>query len=188
MPEASAVPMSVEYQMQLTSDHIDEWLAEDFLQLRWWALIIMFIIGIVVWWKLLDKRRLRETVLFTAIAYIIVLAINEYGQELILWDYPVDVIPIFPPLSSVNLLLLPLVYSVTYQRVPSFGKYSLAVLAVTTVFCFAVEPLLAWGGFFELLNWRYWMSFPVYVMLALLVRLVTVKVIKITARARTVKG
>jgi hypothetical protein len=60
MPEASAVPLSVDLQRKLTSDHIDQWLAEDALGVRWWALIAIFITCAVVWWKLLDKRRLKE--------------------------------------------------------------------------------------------------------------------------------
>ena len=184
MPEASPVPQSVELQRQLTSDHIDQWLAEDFLRLRWWVLIVFYIVCAVIWWKLLDKRRLKEVILFSALAYIAVLAINEYGQELILWDYPTDIIPFFPPLSSVNLLLLPPLYSLIYQRFSSPKAYFVAVLAGTAVFCFALEPLLAWGGFFELLNWKYWMSFPVYVVMALLVRLLTTVALKITAKNR----
>ncbi len=188
MPQASELPQSVEMQIRLTHDHIDQWLAEDFLHVRWWALIVLYIVCAVVWWKLLDKRRLKETLLFTALAYIAVLTINEYGQELILWDYPTDVIPIFPPLSSANLLLLPLIYSLAYQYFPSPRMYGSAVLVISAAFCFLVEPLFAWGGLFELLNWQYWMSFPLYIAMALLVRLLTSVLLKITARARSAGG
>lgn len=188
MPEASAMPQSVDLQRQLTTDHIDRWLAEDFLTLRWWLLIVFYVVAAAVWWKLLDKRRLKETILFSALAYIIVLGINEYGQELILWDYPTDLIPFFPPLSSVNLLLLPPLYSLIYQRFPSSKKYFLAALAGTAVICFVLEPLLAWGGFFKLLNWQYWQSLPIYIAMALLVRWMVVITLKITAKTRTVKG
>lgn len=188
MPEATTVPQSVDLQWQLTLDRIDRWLAEDFLRLRWWVLIVFYIACAMLWWKLLDKRRLKEIVLFTALAYIIALTINEYGQELILWDYPVDVIPFFPPLSSVNLLLLPPLYSLVYQRFSSLKTYFPAMLVATGLFCFAVEPLLSWGGFFELLNWKYWLSFPVYTAMALLMRGLALAAFKITAKYRTAKG
>lgn len=184
MPQATALPQSVEMQVKLTADHMEKWLAEDFLRLHWWALIVIYIVCIVVWWKLLDKRRLKELLLFTALAYIAVLAINEYGQELILWDYPTDIIPWFPPLSSVNLLLLPLIYSLAYQRFTLPRIFFSAVLVATAAFCFLIEPLLAWGGFFELLNWQYWMSFPLYTVMAMLVHLITSALLKTTARAR----
>ena len=185
--ETSSVPQSVDFQRWLTSDHIDQWLAEDFLRFRWWALIFILAACAFAWWKLLDKSRLKETVLFTAVGFIVVLGINEYGQELILWDYPTDVIPIFPPLSSVNLIMLPFLYSLVFQRFSSFRPYLWATLAVTAIFCFVVEPLLTLGGFFQLLNWRYWMSFPLYVIMALLVRLLSVKALRITAKNRAAK-
>jgi len=188
MPEASGVPQSVELQRQLTADHIEIWLAEDFLKLRWWALIVLYIVCAVVWWKLLDKRRLKEILVFTALAYIAALAINEYGQELILWAYPTDILPVFPPFSSANLLLLPAIYSLIYQRFSSSRSYFAAELAATVLFCFVLEPLLAWGGLFELLNWKYWLSAPVYVIMALLVRMFTVKALKITAKSLEAKG
>lgn len=187
MPEASAVPESVELQRQLTADRIDRWLAEDFLHLRWWVLIALYIICAIIWWKLIDKRRLKETILFIAMAYIAVLGINEYGLELILWDYPIDILPFFPPFSSVNLLLLPSLYSLIYQHFSSARTYILATLAATAVFCFVLEPLLSWGGFFELLNWKYWINFPMYTVMALLVWLFTVKALKIAAKNRSVK-
>lgn len=187
MPGASGVPQSVDLQTQLTADHIGIWLAEDFLKLRWWVLIILYIVCTVVWWKLLDKRRLKEILVFTALAYIAVLAVNEYGQELILWDYPTGVLPVFPPFSSANLLLLPTIYSLIYQRFSSSRPYFVAESAATVLFCVVLEPLLAWGGFFELLNWKYWLSVPVYVIMALLVRMFTVKVLKITAKSRQAK-
>ncbi len=171
-------------QIRLTHDHIEQWLAEDFLRLRWWALIAIYIVFAVIWWKLLDKRRLKEISLFTVLAYIAVLTINEYGQELLLWDYPTDVVPIFPPLSSVNLLLLPLIYSLAYQYFTSPRMYASAVLVISAAFCFLIEPLLSWGGYFELLNWQYWMSFPLYYIMALLVRLLVSVLLKVTAQAR----
>ncbi len=188
MPQATALPQSVDMQIKLTSDHIDQWLTEDFLRFRWWLLIVIYIACAVAWWKLLDKRHLKKTLLFTALAYIAVLSINEYGQELILWDYPIDLIPMFPPFSSVNLLLLPPIYSLVYQRFTSPHTYFSAVLVVTAGFCFVIEPLLAWGGFFQLLNWQYWLSLPLYTVMALIIRLLTTALLKATARARGEEG
>ena len=59
---------------------------------------------------------------------------------------------------------------------------------MTAAFCFVIEPLLAWGGFFQLLNWQYWMSFPLYTVMALIIRLLTVVLLKTTARARGEEG
>lgn len=184
MPVSSGMPQSVQDQMDLTSDHIDNWLKNDLFKPAWWTLAALLIIILVIWLVLLDKKRLRETLLFAAFVTIISLGINEYGDELILWDYPVDLIAIFPPLTSLNLLLLPLTYSLAYQYSRSSWRFFWTIFAITAVICFVAEPLLALGNLYQLLNWQYWWSFPFYIAAALLVKKITVKVFKIEKHAQ----
>lgn len=177
----SDVPQTVKDQADLTKAGIDEWKKEDVFHLGWWILIGLIVISFVVWIILLDKSRLKETILFAALMFIVVLGLDEYGDELILWDYPVDVIPIFRSLTAFNLLLLPMVYSLMYQYFKG-RNYIFAVLISTAAICFGVEPLLSLGNMYQLLNWQYWWSFPFYFVSALLVRKITLKVFKISER------
>ena len=91
---------------------------------------------------LLDKSRRMEICLYAPLALIIAMGIVEYGEELTLWDYPTDIIPIFPPLTSANLLMLPLSYSLAHQYFHTTGRFVVAVLIITGVICFVIEPLL----------------------------------------------
>lgn len=179
----SDIPQSVQAQRDLTSDHIDGWL-NHVLQPSWWVLVGLIVVCIAVWLILLDKKRLRETLLFAAIFSIIGLGMAEYGEELILWDYPVDLIAIFPPLTSINLLLMSLSYSLAYQYCKTSWVFFAAVLGITAVLCFGVEPLLSAGNLYELLNWRHWWSFPFYSVAALTVRMMTIKIFRIEEQAR----
>ncbi len=188
MPDASQIPQSVEDQQHLTSIHVDEWINNDVFRLRWWILLGLLVASLIIWWLLLDKSRLKETCLYTALGYIFALAINEYGEELILWDYPTDIIAIFPPLSSINLLMLPLVYSLTYQYFTEKRRFVWAVLIVTAVMCFVLEPLFSWGNLYQLINWKYYFSYPLFILMALLVRALTVKIFIITGRSKNAAG
>ncbi|MFZ5973862.1 MAG: CBO0543 family protein [Bacillota bacterium] len=184
MPAATDIPKSVEIQKHLTSVHIDTWLKEDVFQIRWWILIFLVIASLIIWLILLDKSKRKGVCLFAALAFIIVLAINEYGEELALWDYPTDIIPIFPPLTSINLLILPLIYSLAYQYFETKKRFIWAALIMTTVVCFVIEPLLSWGGIYQLLHWQYFYSFPLFFFMALLVRYLTIKIDRITEKSR----
>lgn len=175
---ASGIPKDVEIQKQLTSVHIDEWLKEDVFQLRWWLLIGLYLALVVIWWKMADKSRLRVICVYLALGFILAMGVHEYGEELTLWDYPTDVIPIFPPLSSINLIALPMIYSIVYQRYRTRKGFIVATLVITAVICLIVEPLLSWIGFFQLLKWRYIFSFPLYVVMAILIRGITNKIIR----------
>lgn len=143
---ASDIPKSVKDQMDLTSDRIDNWLKNDLLRPGWWVLIALVVVCLAVWFVMLDKKRLHETLLFAALLTIICLGINEYGEELILWNYPVSIIPVFPSLISLNLLLLPLACSLAYQYSKTAWRFLWAALIITAVLCFAVEPLLSLGN------------------------------------------
>lgn len=185
--QVSEIPKSVEIQRYLTSIHIDNWLKHDVFLLRWWCLIGLILVTLLVWWNLLDKSRLTEIFLYAVLATIIVLGIVEYGEELTLWDYPTDIIPIFPPLTSINLIGLPLIYSLTYQYFITKKSFIWATVIITSVICFIIEPILVWGGFYQLIHWKYYFSFPIYILLAMLIRVLVIKINNINEKYRDTK-
>lgn len=140
-------PESVGMRKDLTSALIDEWLKDDVFRAKWWILLGLNILALLAWLLLLDKTKLKRTFLFVALAAIFALGLDEIGQELVLWDFPVDIIPIFPPLTSFNLMIMPLAFSLVFQFTRTTKHYFLFVLVVSAVLCFIVEPLLSWGGF-----------------------------------------
>ncbi len=179
-----AISPDVEIQRYLTALHIDEWLSHDLFRLKWWLLLGLILTAFFIWWNKLDKLKLRETCLYAALTTIMALGIFEWGEELILWDFPTDTIPIFPPLSSVNLIILPLAYSLTYQCSNTWKDFLFASVIVTAVICFVVEPALAWVGLYRLIRWKYYLSFPVYLAAAIVVRALEIKIINIQNKNR----
>ena len=185
MMAPSAIRPSVELQKKLTELRIEQWLADDVFHARWWILIGLLIVLCIAWFLLLDKARAKEACLFLVLAIIVVLGIDEYGVELILWEYPTRLTPIFPPLISVKLFSMPLIYSIAFQRFPALKRYTIAVVILTAIISFVLEPLLAWGKLYTLVNWRHVYSFCVYLLAALTVRFLAKKLLQIEQRARS---
>ncbi len=182
---ATEVSTAVELQKLLTNLRINEWQREDLFHLRWFFLIGVFILATFVWCKLVDKSRLPEIILHAGLTTIITLVLDEIGEELTLWEYPSDIIAIFPPLSAVDLASLPVIYSLIYQYYNTWKSFLRATLIMAAVFCFILEPLLVWGDFYQLLKWKYYYGFPVYIIMAIFIRWM---VHKIYAAARKSKG
>ena len=180
----SEIPQSVELQKKLTELHVKEWLADDVFHIRWWILIGLMIGMFIAWLLLLDKAKMKETCLFLVLAIIIILGIDEYGVELILWEYPIDLIPIFPPLTSLNLISVPLTYSIAFQRFPDRKTYTVAVVILTAMISFILEPILVWRGFYKLVNWHPIYSFFVYLIVAFVIRFVAKKILEIENKTR----
>lgn len=177
------VPKSVNLQRLLTSIHIHNWLKNDLFHSDWWFLIGLVFVSLLVWWCLLDKSRLNEICLYTALAAILSLGIVEYGEELTLWDYPTDIIPIFPPLTSINLFCLPLIYSLTYQHFNSKKSFVWATVVITSIICFIIEPILAKEHLYQLLHWKYFYSLPIYFTMAIFIRIVVISIYKTTQKS-----
>ncbi len=177
------IPADVGVQRHLTSIHIDEWLRDDVFQLRWWLLLLLLASFLYLWWRFADKKRLPEIVLYAALTTIVVMAKVEYGEELVLWDYPTDIIPIFPPLTSLNLISLPLIYSLVYQHFSTRKGFLWATAIITAIICFILEPLMAWAKLYELLHWKYYLNYPLYALTAIIVRAAVIKICGITEKA-----
>ncbi|ACV63003.1 hypothetical protein Dtox_2182 [Desulfofarcimen acetoxidans DSM 771] len=172
----SKIPPDVKIQRHLTSIHIDDWLREDLFHLRWWLLLCLLIFSVYVWWKIVDKTRLAEISLYAALTTIVTLGLVEIGEELILWDYPTDIIPIFPPLTSLNLASLPIIFSLIYQYFGTWSSFLLASLGVAAILCFILEPIMVWGGLYQLLKWKHFYGLPVYTIIAICIRLVLIRI------------
>jgi hypothetical protein len=173
------IPPDVKIQKLLTSIHIEEWLRDDFFQFKWWLLLCLIAGALLIWWIGLDKSRAKEISLFAALITILAMGIFEWGDELVLWDFPIDIIAVFPPLSSLNLISIPLIYSLTYQRYKTWPSFILAAVVITAIICFAFEPILARAGLYEMIKWRYYYSFPIYFAAAITVKAIVDKTINI---------
>lgn len=176
---------AVEVQWQLIMARFDEWLQTELFHWRWWFLLALFIFSIFIWWKLVDKSRLAEIVLYASMITIITLVLDELGEELCLWDYPVDLVPIFPPLFSVDLASLPIVYSLIYMYFSQWKKFIIATLAMALIFCFILEPVLVLIGIYQPLTWKYYYGFPIYSVMAICVKAVIIKLLKISEKGKT---
>jgi hypothetical protein len=169
-------PREVELQKLLTDLRIQDWIEEDIFKFKWWFLLLFFCLSGFVWWKMVDKARLSEISLYMAITSIVTLGLDEYGEELTLWWYTIDILPIFPPLTAVDLASLPIIYSLVYQRYRSWTSFLWATVIMSAIFAFVLEPILVYTKFYVLLKWKYYYSFPIYIVMAVLIKWVVEKI------------
>ncbi|QDR79196.1 CBO0543 family protein [Sporomusa termitida] len=180
----TGVLAAVELQKLLTGLRIDDWLHRDLFHFKWYFLLGVFACSVLAWCKLVDKKRLPEITLYAGLTIIITLVLDEFGEELTLWDYPIDIIPIFPPLTAVDLASLPVIYSLIYQYFKTWNSFLRATVIMATIFCIVLEPLLVWGGFYQTLKWKYYYGFPIYIMMALFNRWLVTKIYQIAGNAK----
>lgn len=171
----------------ITYARIDNWLDTDFLTWGWCLQLILFILSLFVWWKLVEKKRLMEITFLGFLMMAVVISLDQVGYELGLWYYPIDLIPVFPPATTIDYVMLPVIYSLVYQYYRSWTRFIAAIFLLAGIFSFVCEPLLKILGFYVLLKWRYYYGFPIYIVLGIVFKFVIEKIKSISENARCTK-
>jgi hypothetical protein len=160
---------------------IDNWLDTDFNTPAWWFQVAMVVISLVVWWKLVDRRRLLEITFYGFIIMTVTLWLDQVGYELGLWYYPLDLLPVFPPMTKIDYVMLPVLYALVYQHCTSWRSFLIAMSVLAGLSSFALEPLLAKLGFYVPVKWEYYYGFPVYILIGVGMKMVVEKIKAIMA-------
>lgn len=160
---------------------IDNWLDTDFNTFSWWFEVVLAIIALLVWWRLVDKKRLLELTFYGFVVMTISIWLDQVGYELGIWYYPVDLIPVFPPSTAIDYVVLPVVYALVYQYCLSWKSFLIATVLMAGVFSFVLEPLLAKFGFYVIVKWSSFYSFPIYIAIAIVMKALVEKMKAIIA-------
>lgn len=163
------VPPQPDLQLQwkLTATRSQEWLHEELFSPGWFLLLALLLTTVILWWKLVDKSRLSEITLYSLFVFLFIIALDELGEEMTLWYYPVDLFFLFPPTTAINVSCMPLLYMLVYQRYGgSWRSFVIATVIMALSFSFIFEPIAVWLGIYVILKWRYYYGYPIYCFIA----------------------
>ncbi|KUO77251.1 MAG: hypothetical protein APF77_01230 [Clostridia bacterium BRH_c25] len=166
-PEQQAI---VNLKRLLYQARLDYWINANVLTLRWWVLLFYLIIPWFVWYRLVDKRRLKEMLLYLLLTAGIATLLDEIGANLTMWIYPIKVIPALPCLITANYSVVPIIYVLIYQYFPRWKSFIVANIILTLVFSFILEPILVWAKLYYLITWKYSYSVPIYFFAAIFLK------------------
>lgn len=156
--------ISVDYQVQ-------HWLNYELFTPQFWLLIAMFILPWFIWWRLVDKSRLLEIVVYGLLVQTIATFLDEVGCQLNWWEYIYDIEPLFPRLIPMNFSFLPVCYMLVYQYYPQWKRFMVANMLLAAVLAFVGEPLFISTGIYVMLQWKLWYSVPIYFLIAVILKL-----------------
>ncbi|MFK7696609.1 CBO0543 family protein [Paenibacillus sp. HJGM_3] len=142
----------------------------DLFTFQWWLLLALLVVPWIIWWKLVDKSRVREILLYGITLAIIIVILDDIGGELGLWSYPYQLIRFIPRLNPVDFSVLPVFHMLVYQYFRSWKSFFVANVIMAFLIAFIAEPIFSWIGIYDLDNWKYFYSFPIYIVIACFVR------------------
>lgn len=146
---------------------LEHWLNETLFTFNWWLLLITSLISIIIWFVVVDKRRILEIVTFGLIIFMIAFTLDVAGDFFVLWHYKNTVIPL-PTIMEIHTIQIPVIFMIIYQYFNKWGKFLIAITITAFIFAFILEPLLVWLEIYELYNWKYIYSFFPYILIGVI--------------------
>lgn len=158
---------------------VHQWKQEIVFTWEWWLLVGLTIIPLVLWWNIVDKKRAHEIAFYGCMITITAVILDDFGINLSWWSYPMNLIPMLPPLLTADTILVPIALMTVYQLFSSNWKtFLIANLIAGAFIAFVAEPIFVWIGYYRLISWKFIYSFAFYVAASSLARLIIVRIRK----------
>ncbi|WP_413299594.1 CBO0543 family protein [Bacillus sp. 1P10SD] len=141
------------------------WLHDVFFTYQWWLLLGLTILPWILWWKLVDKKRIIEILLYGTVISLYSILLDDIGSHFTLWIYQYQLIPISARLNPIDLTVMPITFMIVYQYFKKWKTFLIAQTILAAGATFVAEPIFTWMEIYEPLNWEYYYSFLIYILL-----------------------
>lgn len=165
-------------QQEVLTMRLEYWRTEVLFTPQWWFLLISFLILVILWLFIFDKKRVISITLFGFISFSIVSILDTLGGELLIWEYPKMVLPWGPRIVTID-LMISIFFMMIYQFFHSWKLYIIASACLSAIFSFILEPFASYLNIYMSLHWSHFYSFPIYILLTIFIKYVVDKLLKI---------
>jgi hypothetical protein len=102
----------------------------------------------------------------------LIIYLDDIGSELNLWNYPIKLVNIVPRLNPIDISVLPVMHMLIYQYFTRWKPFTIANIIVALFNSYIAEPYFLKINIYELTNWKYSYSIPIYILKAVLIKCV----------------
>lgn len=154
------------------------WIHYDLFSFNWWLLLASSILPWFIWWKIVNRQKIVQILLYGSMVSLISLFLDVVGINLQLWYYPTSLLTMVPVLFPADVTVIAIAYMLLYQYFVKPRAFFMAALLLAAFFAFVGEPCLIWLGIYQTIRWKHVYSFVVYTSLAHLVKWTIHQVLK----------
>jgi hypothetical protein len=146
------------------------WLENTYLTPRWWFLVILSVVSPLIWWKLVNKKRILEITAFGLFYGTAAIILDSIGSNALVWSYPVLLTPyIYPQLYPYDVGIVIISFMLVFQRWGKhFKTFFLFTGLLSAFLAFMAEPFMEWLKIYKELTWKNIYSFPIYWLLSII--------------------
>lgn len=158
---------------------VQDWLNNFVFSAEWWLLLGLTIVPWFLWWKIVDKSRILEILLYGLFIASIATFLDILGWNYSLWFYPHTLLGSCTPLVPIDYTLFSIVYMVLYQYYPNWKRFTIMLIIIACIFAFVLEPLAEMLHFYKSLKWQHIYSVPGYITIGIFSKWSVGKILKI---------
>jgi len=148
----------------------ESWKSDILFTWQWWLLLALAIIPWLVWWMLVDRKRIFEILTYGLMIMTVSTLFDAIGVELDLWEYHYQLIPLLDVFIVYDVSVIPVTYMLIYQYFNIWKSFLIANIVLSGIFAFVSEPILKWLNYYQLIEWKYLYSFGIYIAIAIIIK------------------
>jgi hypothetical protein len=153
---------------------VHNWLNNELFSWNWWVLVGFILIPLIIWIKVVDRKRMLEYLLVWTLVIISTSYLDAVGADLKFWTYPVQFLPITPRAIPFDIFMVGITYMLLYQYFSSWKTYIIALVIMASTFAFIGEPFSHLLNLVYYIKWKYYYSFIFYIVLGITVRVIVI--------------
>ncbi len=179
MNESEMMNQMIQVKMMYKQLSIEHWVKYEVFTWQWWIGVVCVVIPLLLWWKVVDRRRILEITAFGFMVNILATFLDVIGSELLLWNYTIRILPQISLLFPVDFILVPIIYMLIYQRYKAWKQFLSASTIAALTLAFIVEPLAVYIKQYQLISWHYAYSFLLYILIVIIAKIFADKLLSI---------
>lgn len=156
---------------------LEHWVKFEVFTWQWWLGVACVVVPLVIWLKVVDKRRILEISVFGLLVNVASIFLDVTGSEFVLWNYDIRILPSIPLLFPVDFILLPIIFMLIYQHYKAWKQFIIASMITASILAFIIEPMAVYIKQYTLFSWRFMYSFPIYIIIVIVSKMITNKML-----------
>jgi hypothetical protein len=143
------------------------WVSQIVFSWRWWLGVLLTIFPWIIWVRIRDKKNTIRLLFVGIIVILVTDSLDVIGMSFHLWHYDWTVLPFIPEFIPWDYTMFPVGIMLILQLKPKVNAF-IKTIAFAFLSAFIIEPLFNWLGLYDMVHWKYWYSFVIYLALFLI--------------------
>lgn len=170
--------------LQLWNISYADYINQGLLSYQWWGIVALLIISYTIWWKLVDKTRMIEILLFGSFATVMSTLFDLWGISAARWQYNIGLLPFQLAPFPFDYSVVPILLMLSYQYSSNWLTYIINSSLSSAIISFVIGPLFRYYGIMIYFDWNFIYFFLANLAIAAIARIAILLILSIVKSSR----